>query len=65
MLHALLLSPVSMLPTVVSTNSKTYPELMQAGYQFVQYGTRKDLTEIESEMLSDIYSDCLDLNDIN
>ena len=65
MLHALLLSPVSQLPTVVSTNSTTYPELMQAGYQFIQYGTRKDLIEIEEEMMVDFVSDLEMNNEIN
>lgn len=51
--HVILVSPVSQMPTVVSVNSNTYPELMQAGYQVIQSGTRKQLEEIEAEMLVD------------
>lgn len=52
--HVILISPVSQLPTVVSTHSNTYPELMQAGYQAIQFGTKKELTEIEIEMMADL-----------
>ena len=52
--HVLLISPVSQLPTIVNTTSHTYPELMQAGYQAIQFGTRKELTEIEIEMMADL-----------
>jgi hypothetical protein len=41
------------MPTVVSTHSTTYPELMQAGYQAIQWGTKKELTEVEQEMMAD------------
>jgi hypothetical protein len=51
--HVLLISPVSQLPTVISTNSHSYPELMQVGYQAIQFGTKKELTEIEIEMIAE------------
>jgi hypothetical protein len=51
--HVILVSPVSQMPTVVSVNSNTYPELMQAGYQAIQWGTKRELTEIEQVMLED------------
>lgn len=51
MQHALLISPVSQLPTVISTNSHSYPELIQSGYQAIQFGTKKELDEIEAEMI--------------
>ena len=64
MQHAILISPVSQLPTLVSTNSLTYAELMQAGYQVTNYGTKKQMQDIEAELLSDFVMD-LELNEIN
>lgn len=64
MQHALLISPVSQLPTIVNSNSKTYAELMQAGYQPIQTGTKKQLEEIEEEMLEQ-FVDELETNFIN
>ncbi len=64
MQHAILISPVSQLPTIVSTNSFTYAELMQAGYQVSNYGTKKQMQEIEAELLSDFAME-LDTNEIN
>ena len=51
--HVILVNPVSQLPTVVSVQSHTYPELMQLGYQPIQFGTKRELTEIEQEMMAD------------
>lgn len=51
--YALLISPVSQLPTVTSTKSHSYPELIQSGYQVIQYGNKRELTEIEQEMMAD------------
>jgi len=64
MQHAIMISPVSQLPTIVSTNSLTYSELMQAGYQVTNYGTKKQMEEIEEELMQDFYSD-LELNNSN
>jgi len=64
MQHAILISPVSQLPTIVSTNSLTYVELMQAGYQVTNYGTKKQMQEIELELMEQYCSE-LELNEIN
>ncbi|MES2287357.1 MAG: hypothetical protein V4547_16815 [Bacteroidota bacterium] len=61
--HALLIAPSSQLPTVVNTQSKTYAELVQAGYQPVNFGTKRDMQDIEQEMMADLYSDCLEMNE--
>lgn len=64
MQHVLLVSPTSGLPTVISQNSHAYPELIQSGYQAIQFGTKRELTEIESEMMAD-YVEELELNQFN
>jgi len=64
MQHALLVSPISQLPTIVNTNSFTYAELMQAGYHAIHFGTKKQLSEIEAELLAE-FVDELELNEIN
>jgi len=64
MQHALLVSPVSQLPTVVNTNSLAYAELVQGGYQTIQFGSKKELTLIEEGMMVD-FVDELELNTIN
>ena len=62
--HALLISPVSSLPTIVNTQSHVYAELMQAGYQVERFGTKKELTALEEELMESFVSD-LELNEIN
>jgi len=62
--HALLISPVSSLPTIVNTSSLVYAELMQAGYQVERFGTKKELTVIEEELMQSFASE-LELNEIN
>lgn len=53
MRHAILISPSSNLPTIVSENSKDYAELMFMGYTPLQFGTLKELQSIEEEMMQD------------
>ncbi len=62
MQHALLISPVSSLPTIVNTNSSTYAELMQAGYQATNFGTKRELTEIEEQLMQEFAME-LEMND--
>lgn len=64
MQHALLISPVSQLPTIVNTNSTVYAELMQAGYQATNFGTKKQLQEIECELMENFVSE-LEMNQDN
>lgn len=64
-MHVLLLSPTSQLPTIVSMQSHYYPELMQQGYQHIQTGTKKQLEEIESEMMGDLYAELDISSEIN
>lgn len=52
-MHVLLISPVSQLPTVVSTQSHVYAELMQSGYQPIQTGTKRELEALEEELMQD------------
>jgi len=62
--HVLLISPTTQLPTIVSMQSHFYPELMQAGYQVERFGTKKELTTLEEELMESFVSD-LELNEIN
>lgn len=59
--HALLISPVSQLPTVVNTNSLVYAELIQSGYQTIQTGTKRQLQALEEELMQDFAME-LELN---
>lgn len=63
-MHILLLSPTSRLPTIVSMQSHFYPELMQQGYQPIQTGTKRQLQEIEEELLLE-FVDELETNPSN
>lgn len=53
----LLLAPETNLPTVISMNSKYYPDFIMKGYTQVDTGHKTDLEEIEEEMLKEIYHD--------
>jgi len=57
-MHVLLISPTSQLPTICNQNSLTYAELMQAGYQVSQVGTKRELMDIEQEIMENF---CLEL----
>ena len=51
--YALLSSPVSNLPTIVSQNSLDYPTMMQMGYVQICTGTQKELQNMAEEMTID------------
>lgn len=63
-MHVLFLSPTSQLPTIVNQDSQTYAELSAMGYQPIQYGTKRDLQEVERELMEQFVDD-LELNQIN
>ena len=64
-MYALLSSPISHLPTIVSTNSFDYPEMMQMGYTQIMTGYKKELEKIAEELTVDFVNE-LELNsDIN
>lgn len=63
-MHVLLISPVSQLPTIINENSPDYAQLAFMGYSPIQKGTRKQLEEVEKELLEGFVQE-LEMNDIN
>lgn len=63
-MHVLLISPVSQLPTIISQDSIEYAQLSFMGYTPIQTGTKKELQEVERELLEGFVQE-LEMNDIN
>lgn len=64
-MHYLMQNPENSLPVIVNGDSRQYAELSMAGYLPIAQGYRKQLESIEEDMLSDMYSSDLDLNQSN
>lgn len=63
-MFALLQNPQNNLPTIVNMNSSTFAELNFMGYQTVATGYKKQMEEMEAEILVDFVNE-LELNDAN
>ncbi len=59
-MFALLISPVSQLPTIVNQDSREYAELTFMGYEAKSTGTKKKLERLEEEIMQDFVAE-LDL----
>ena len=64
-MHAIMTNPQFNLPVIVNMDSTLFAELSCAGYVPIATGYKKQLETMEEEMMADIYSDCLEMNDIN
>lgn len=60
-MHALMISPTHNLPVIVNMDSMQFAELSCAGYIPQATGFKKQLEELERDMLEDMYAD-LELN---
>ena len=63
-MHALMTNPNFNLPVIVNMDSREFAELSVAGYVPIQTGYKKQLEEIERDMMEEFCSD-LEMNDIN
>ena len=63
-MHAIMSKPEFNLPVIVNMDSRYFAELSSAGYVPIHTGYKKDLEEIEREMMEDIAME-LELNTIN
>lgn len=61
-MFALLVSPVSQLPTVVSMNSQTFVDLTFAGYKVEKQGSKKNIEKEYEERMEDFVNE-LELNE--
>lgn len=53
----LLISPTSGLPSIVSTFSEHYPDLLQLGYTIKAQGTKRKLEDMMSELYGDLINE--------
>lgn len=52
-MHALLISPTSKMPCIMSTLNHEYPTMIKAGYTILETGTKKELEPIYEEMMQE------------
>lgn len=57
MCYVILMKPEIGLPTVISEESRHYPEFIQSGYEEVSKGTRREMEDVAAEMIENIYMD--------
>ena len=60
-MHALMTKPEFNLPIIVNMDSHTFAELSAAGYIPIAQGYKKQLEEIERDMMEEMYGE-LELN---
>ena len=46
------------LPSIVNMNTETYPDLIMAGYDTIQTGTKREMMELMEEMIMDYAALC-------
>lgn len=53
-MYCVISKPEFQLPTVISQNSHLYPEFIQAGYESVFTGTKRECQDKETEILEEL-----------
>jgi len=54
-MFCILINPEHQLPTVISKNDNSYPDLIMAGWEEISSGHKRDMEEEAEEMLQEIY----------
>lgn len=64
-MHALMINPEHTLPVIVNMDSRDFAELSCAGYIPQATGYKKQLEQLEEEMMGDLYAELDISSEIN